>query len=107
MWRVVLRAHCGCDVNESDFREGHEEVIDVVPFLGPHVTWNTRGFYVSPGFQLILMVIILQISLSISNVGGNPVKPVFHWNLPLRRLIFAMLTRKKVHKQHEIYMKST
>ena len=27
-------------------------------------------------------------------------KPIFHWNLPLRRLIFA-------YKQHEIYMKYT
>ena len=33
-------------------------------------------------------------------------KPVFHWNLPLRRLVFALPMRKKVHKQHEIYMKS-
>ena len=35
------------------------------------------------------------------------VKPVFHWNLPLRRLIFALPTRKKVHKQCEMYMKCT
>ena len=34
-------------------------------------------------------------------------KPVFHWNLPLRRLIFALPTRKKVHKQREMYMKCT
>ena len=36
--------------------------------------------------------------------GGVTLKPIFHWKLGLGWLIFALPMRKKVHKQHEIYM---
>ena len=49
------------------------------------------------GLRLLSLALFL-------GTGNVEFKPVFHWKLHLRWLIFELPRRKKVHEQHEIYM---